>query len=154
VILNTFAVILSTLVVQGLSLTPLIRALRLGHDDSLEREETHAREVAAQAALSRLDDLAGESWARPDHVARLRSVHTQRMRKASSIELGESDAAAKAEAAFRRLRHEALGAERRAVIALRDGGVISDEILHRLEQELDVEAMRIGLGEVRMDEAP
>jgi CPA1 family monovalent cation:H+ antiporter len=30
--------------------------------------------------------------------------------------------------------------------------VISDEVLHRLEQELDVEAMRIGLGEVRLDE--
>jgi CPA1 family monovalent cation:H+ antiporter len=36
------------------------------------------------------------------------------------------------------------------VSALRDQGVISDEVLHRLEQELDVEAMRIGLGEVRM----
>jgi CPA1 family monovalent cation:H+ antiporter len=76
------------------------------------------------------------------------------MRKASPIEFGESDAVAKAEAAFRRLRHETLSAERRAVIALRDQGVISDEILHRLEQELDIEAMRIGLGEVRMDAAP
>jgi Na+/H+ antiporter len=154
VILLTFAVILSTLVLQGLTLTPLIRALRLGRDDTLEREETHAREVAARAALTRLDDLAGESWARPDQVARMRSVYTQRMRKASSIELGDSDAAAMAEAAVRRLRHETLSAERRAVIALRDQGVISDEILHRLEQELDVEAMRIGLGEVRMDGAP
>jgi CPA1 family monovalent cation:H+ antiporter len=35
-------------------------------------------------------------------------------------------------------------------VALRDQGVISDEVLHRLEQELDVEAMRTGLGEVRM----
>jgi Na+/H+ antiporter len=154
VILLTFAVILSTLVLQGLTLTPLIRALRLGRGDTLEREETHAREVAARAGLTRLDDLAGESWARPDHVARMRSVYTQRMRKVSSIELGDSDAAAKAESAVRRLRHETLSAERRAVIALRDQGVISDEILHRLEQELDVEAMRIGLGEVRMDGAP
>ena len=153
VILLTFAVILSTLVLQGLTLTPLIRALRLGQDDTLEREETHAREVAARAAVTRLDDLAGESWARPDHVDRMRSVYTQRIRRASPIEFGEGNAAAK-EAAFRRLRHETLSAERRAVIALRDRGVISDEILHRLEQELDVEAMRIGLGEVRMDAAP
>jgi hypothetical protein len=43
-----------------------------------------------------------------------------------------------------------LSAERRALIALRNQGVISDEILHRLEQELDVEAMRIGLGESRL----
>ena len=74
----------------------------------------------------------------------MRSVYTQRMRKASPID---------SEAAFRRLRHETLSAERRAVIELRDQGVISDEILHRLERELDVEAMRIGLGEVRMDAA-
>jgi hypothetical protein len=36
------------------------------------------------------------------------------------------------------------------VIALRDQSVINDDLLHRLEQELDVEAIRIGLGEVRM----
>ena len=154
VILLTFAVILSTLVVQGLTLTPLIRALRLGRDDTLEREESHAREVATQAALTRLDDLSGEAWAQPDHVDRMRSVYAQRMRKASTIELGDSEAVARAQATVRRLRHETLSAERRAVIALRDQGIISDEILHRLEQELDVEAMRIGLGEVRMDGAP
>jgi hypothetical protein len=151
VILLTFAVILSTLVLQGLSLTPLIRALRLGEDDTLDREEAHAREVAAEAALTRVDDLAREPWSRPEHVDRMRSVYTQRIRMASPIELGKGDTSAKAQAAFRRLRHETLTAERRAVIALRDQGIISDEILHRLEQELDVEAMRIGLGEVRMD---
>jgi monovalent cation/hydrogen antiporter len=85
-----------------------------------------------------------------DHVNRMRSVDTQRLRKASPIEFGDSDAVARSEAAFRRLRHETLSAERRAVIALRDQSVINDDILHRLEQELDVEAIRIGLGEVRM----
>ena len=154
VILLTFAVILATLVVQGLTLTPLIRMLELGRDDTLEREEAHAREVAARAALTRLRDLAGESWAQAHHVDRLRSVYTQRARRASPLEISESDATARAEAAFRRLRHQTLSAERRAVIALRDQGIISDEVLHRLEGELDVEAMRIGLGEVRMDGEP
>ncbi len=50
------------------------------------------------------------------------------------------------------LRHETLSAERRALIALRDAGVVSDEVLHRLEQELDVEAIRIGLGEIPLDD--
>jgi CPA1 family monovalent cation:H+ antiporter len=50
-------------------------------------------------------------------------------------------------AAQRRLRHETLSAERRALIRLRDEGAISDEVLHRLEYELDVESIRIGLGE-------
>jgi len=40
------------------------------------------------------------------------------------------------------------------LIALRNQGVISDEILLRLEEELDVEAMRIGLGETRLDDRP
>ena len=51
--------------------------------------------------------------------------------------------------AFRRLRHETLSAERRALIALRNDGEISDDVLHRLEHELDVEALRLGIGERR-----
>lgn len=49
--------------------------------------------------------------------------------------------------AFLRLREETLAAERTALIKLRDEGTISDEVLHRLEQELDIEALRLGLGE-------
>ena len=51
--------------------------------------------------------------------------------------------------AFQRLRHETLTTERMALINLRNDGTISDELLHRLEHELDVEALRLGLGERR-----
>jgi CPA1 family monovalent cation:H+ antiporter len=51
--------------------------------------------------------------------------------------------------AFRRLRHETLTAERLTVINLWKDGTISDEILHRLEHELDVEALRIGIAGLR-----
>ena len=51
--------------------------------------------------------------------------------------------------ASRRLRHETLTAERLALIGLRNDGTISDEVLHRLEHELDVEALRFGIGERR-----
>ena len=87
------------------------------------------------------------SWTRREDVERLRAIYTQRIQRASPLDVGDSAAAARAQAAYRRLRHETLTAERRALIALRDQGAISDEILHRLEQELDVEATRIGLGE-------
>ncbi len=150
IILVTFAVILATLVVQGLTLTPLIRFLDLGEDRTLEIEEARAREQAAQAAIARLQELSDAPWPRREDVDRMRAVYTQRIQRASPIELGADGAAARAQAAFRRLRHETLSAERRALIALRNQGVISDEILHRLEQELDVEAMRIGLGETRL----
>jgi monovalent cation/hydrogen antiporter len=150
IIVLTFAVILSTLVVQGLTLKPLIRALKLGEDTTFELEEAQAREAAAQAALARLQELEGQPWVRREHVDRLRAIHTQRLQRSSVFNPGESRAAAEERAAFRRLRHEILNAQRRAVIELRDQGVISDEVLHRIEQELDVEATRLGLGEVRM----
>jgi CPA1 family monovalent cation:H+ antiporter len=152
VIVLTFAVILSTLVVQGLSLTPLIRWLRLGHDDTLDLEEAFAREDAARAALKRLEELDGGPWSSHD-VGRLRALYTQRVQRASPLELGDDGDEARARAALRRLRHEVLTAERRALIALRDRGVISDEVLQRLEHELDVEALRVGLGETRTGEA-
>ena len=150
IIVLAFAVILSTLVGQGLSLKPLIRVLNLAEDTSLELEETQAREAAARAALARLDELASAPWARRDQVDRMRALYTQRLQRSSALNPGDDRAAAETQAAYRRLRHETLNAERRAVIALRDQGVISDDVLHQLEQELDVEAMRIGLGEVRM----
>jgi Na+/H+ antiporter len=152
IIVLTFAVILSTLVLQGLSLTPLIQALDLERDDTLELEEAQAREEAARAALARLEELGGAGWAPDAQVERLRARYAQQLLHTSPLQVGDGDAAARA--AYRRLRHETLNAERRALIALRDRGVISDEVLHRLEQTLDVEAMRIGLGEVRLDEHP
>jgi hypothetical protein len=56
-----------------------------------------------------------------------------------------------AEAAFKRARHETLAAERKALIELRDRGVIGDEVLLELERELDLEAARHGLANLRPD---
>jgi Na+/H+ antiporter len=150
IIVITFEVILATLVVQGLTLSPLIRRLRLGNDLTLELEEAHARQEAGRAALAHLDDLAQAPDAPRADIERMRTLYTQRVQRASSIDPGVSADSARAQAALRRLRHETLSAERRALIALRDGGVISDEVLHRLEQELDIEAIRIGLEEERL----
>jgi len=150
IIVITFEVILATLVVQGLTLSPLIRRLRLGNDTALELEEAHARQEAARAALARLDDLAQAPEVSPGAIERMRTLYTQRVQRASSIDPGVSAGSARAQAALRRLQHETLSAERRALIALRDEGVISDDVLQRLEQELDIEAIRIGLGEERL----
>lgn len=150
IIVITFEVILATLVVQGLTLSPLIRRLRLGDDPTLEIEEAHARQEAGRAALTRLDELAQAPEAPRADIERMRSRYTQRVQRASSIEPGVSADSARSQAALRRLRHETLSAERRAIIALRDEGVISDEVLQRLEQELDIEAIRIGLEDERL----
>ena len=150
IILFTFGVILSTLVLQGLTLTPLIRRLRLAEDETLDLEEAWAREAAARAALTRLEELARDTASRREDVERLQALYGQRLQRASSLSMDDGNAVGRA--AYRRLRHETLTAERRALIALRDEGVVSDEVLHRLEGELDVEAIRIGLGEVPLDD--
>jgi monovalent cation/hydrogen antiporter len=149
IILITFSVILATLVLQGLSLAPLIRALKVRETETLEHEEMHAREHAATAALARLDEVANEGWPVPEHLDQMR-VHygdrVQRYTKDGTVDECTPEAAE----AFRRLRHETLTAERLAVIGLRNDGTISDEVLHRLEHELDVEALRLGIGERRV----
>ena len=151
IILITFMVILSTLVLQGLSLAPLLRILKLERDETLEREEAHAREHAATAALARLDELSRELWPLAEHMDRLRVQYARRVQRFASAKEGGKDEKCMEETAqaLRRLRQETLTAERRAVIGLRDQGVISDDVLHRIEHELDIEALRLGAGELR-----
>ncbi|HEY6084666.1 MAG TPA: cation:proton antiporter [Nitrospira sp.] len=144
IILLSFSVILTTLVLQGLSLPPMIRILHLDDDDSLEHEEMLARERAVTAAVDRLNALAGEKWASADHVDKLRD-HYDRRRKRSASSLADPELSNQTADLFRRLRHETIMAERAALIDLRNDDTISDDVLHRLEYELDVEALRLGL---------
>jgi monovalent cation/hydrogen antiporter len=146
-----FVVILVTLVLQGLTLPPLLRWLRFADDGTLEREERHAREQASAAALEAVARLASESWAHADTVERMRTYYSQRDRSLSRLDVGEDETSRKRAAAYRRLRHDALLAERMRLIQLRDEGSISDEVLQRLEHELDVEAMRMGAGGERLE---
>ena len=150
IILLSFGVILATLVIQGLSLAPLIRVLDLKAGRPDEREEQLARERAAVAALTRLEELGKESWPVADHLNQMNVHYGRRAQRYAAEGNGDADCTPEAAEAFRRLRHETLAAERQAVIRLRNEGVISDEVLHRLEHELDVEALRHGLGEKRL----
>ncbi len=152
IILITFGVILATLVFQGLALTPLVRWLRFAPDNEQAKEEAHARERASAAALERLAALTDEPWPVADQLERLRDHYNDRQRRYSAdsapiLQCGPDQAEA-----YRRLRHEAFSAERRTLVDLRNRNVISDEILHRLEHELDVEALRVGVGELRVAE--
>jgi monovalent cation/hydrogen antiporter len=140
----TFAVILATLVLQGLTLPTLIRRLRLEADDAEEREEVKARLAAAQAALDRLDELAGAEWTRDDTVERLHGLYEFRRRrlKARGGYL-EDDGAEDRSMAYQRLLRELLDAQRRAIVRLRNQGKISNDVMHRIERELDLEDTRL-----------
>ncbi len=74
IIYLAFCVILATLVCQGLTLPAVIRVLRLEDDGISEKEETKARIHAAEAALGRLEELAGEDWVREDTAERMRGA--------------------------------------------------------------------------------
>jgi len=154
IILISFVVILATLVLQGLSFAPLIRLLGVEEDRGLEQEEMLARERAAAAALARLDELGrdGRHHGRivPEQHERLRDHYSRRAQRFAASGKVDPECTLEAAEADRRLRYEALHAERTVLISLRNDGTISDEVLHRLEHELDVEALRLGLGDHRV----
>jgi len=140
----TFSVIFATLVVQGLTLPTLIRRLNFEQDDAEEREEIRARLAATHAALDRLDELAGADWTRDDTVERLHGLYEFRRRrlKARGGYL-EDDGSEDRSQAYQRLLRELLQAQRQAIVRLRNQGQISNDVMHRIERELDLEDTRL-----------
>ena len=149
IILLAFVVILVTLVIQGLSLGPVVRALRIPEDGTQEREEVHARHRAVKAALDRLERIEPQAGPAAEPLAALRQQYEARARKIEERQAGQPPSSSLEEAAFKRARHETLNAERHVLIELRDQGEISDDVLLELERELDLEAIRHGLADFR-----
>jgi monovalent cation/hydrogen antiporter len=138
-----FAVILATLVGQGLTLGPLINRLDICDDGTDEREEVLARAQTAEAALERLEELAGEDWVRSDTVDRVRGMFDYRRRRFGARQDGDSETYEERTDAYRRLMYELFDAQREALLGLRNRRVISDEIRRRVERDLDLEESRI-----------
>jgi CPA1 family monovalent cation:H+ antiporter len=127
-----------TLVLQGLSLAPIIRAMKFVPETAHLEEERMARLEALRRGAEALEDNAHESWADRRDVEWLRSEVRDRLRQHTDHG-GNSRTR-------RRLRMEMITAERRMLVRLRNEGAISDEVLRQLEQELDLEAVRAGIG--------
>jgi CPA1 family monovalent cation:H+ antiporter len=144
VVIVTLTVIVLTLLGQGLTLPWLIRALRLGADVGLRREEADARQRLVDAAMQRLDELY-PVW--PGHrplldqlreTYRHRSEHADRQRESAGS--GEDD---RELIEHREIRRTIIDAEREALLRLRTEGEVSDEVLRDLERELDLEERRM-----------
>ena len=145
IVFLAFCVVLATLVVQGLSLPGVVRLLGLEDDDSMDvREEAKARIHAAEAAIERLDELVDEGWVRSDTAERARGLYNFRSNRFRA-RLDEEDDGEIEERSlqYQRLRRELLDAERGAVLALRNEGKISDEVMQRVERDLDLEDSRL-----------
>ncbi|GII27318.1 Na+/H+ antiporter [Planotetraspora mira] len=146
VLFLTFAVVIGTLIVQGLSFPWLIR--RLGVSNDAERysddlAEAAAQQAASAAALARLDELIADGVldVHEEVVEQLRS-RAERTALRGWERLGGGtglDGAETPSTVYRRLRREMLTAQREVFVRLRDERRIDDEVLHRVMQELDFE---------------
>jgi CPA1 family monovalent cation:H+ antiporter len=138
-----FAVIVGTLVPQGLALGWLLRRLNLDEDEDTEREELEARLEVARAARERLEELRGEEWVRDATADQLEELFDHREeRYGAQLREEESDAQKRTED-FARLRRELLESERDALVRMRDEGRIDGDVLRRVEFDLDLEDNRL-----------
>ena len=146
IILLAFAVILVTLVGQGLTLGPLIDRLGIIDDGEEAREETLARLRLSEAAIERLEEVSGEEWARDDTIERVRGMYDYRRRRFDAQTDGSSEDGAAYEertGAYTRLMYELFDAQRDQLIELRNSHVISDEVRRKVERDLDLEESRL-----------
>lgn len=140
----TFTIILSTLVLQGLSLPAIIRWLGVVSDGEADREEHQARRLANEAALARVDEIATVEGVARETVERLRVEYLERIRQ---LEVSERIIAHESledyTTDYQRLQYEALIVERKTVVRLRNKGVINDAVMRTIEHDLDLAEARL-----------
>jgi monovalent cation/hydrogen antiporter len=127
IVLAAFSVVLGTLVIQGLTLKPLLRALDLRDDDPVGRELRAARERAFRAGLASFahDESPVADALRQEFTAHLES------------ERAGGDAPSTTRAAHGDLHRAAIEAARQAVLDMRTNDEIGDDAFHQMEEELD-----------------
>jgi CPA1 family monovalent cation:H+ antiporter len=140
IIFLTFVVIAVTLVLQGLTLKPLIRMLKVGRDWSLQEEQQRAQMALGKAAIAAIDAVAAKDGISNELAERIRAEFAEKITLSVPGGLmlrhsGADDA--------RRLRDAAVKAERQELIRLWRENQISDEVLHHIEEDLDYQESRI-----------
>ena len=139
IIFLTFFVIAVTLVVQGLSIGPLIRVLKVGADWSADEELQRAKIALGKAAIAAIDAREKEEQIAKDVADRIRAEFAEKITLwfpgGGLIEHGADPA--------KRLRRAALKAERQELIRLWRDNHISDEVLHHIEEDLDYQESRL-----------
>jgi len=144
VIICTFCVIIGTLIIQGLTLQPLIRWMGVSGDEQSREEERLARISMMQAALTRLDELKAETRVDPSAIDHVEATYMERLRLLISEPPPVKrchDLTDKSDSLFA-VEYETLQMERTRLLTLRDGADINDLTHLRLQEELDVIEMR------------
>jgi CPA1 family monovalent cation:H+ antiporter len=100
---------------------------------------------AADAALERIDQLDGADWTFDDTLERVRGMFDYRRRRfAAQVDGNGHEAYEERSSQYVRVMREAIAAQRAALPHLRDVGRIGDEVMRRVERELDLEESRLG----------
>jgi CPA1 family monovalent cation:H+ antiporter len=143
ILLITFAVIIVTLVGQGLSLAYFVRRARFRDSDLDGDEPTLAREVAYAAGLNEIARQR-DKWS--DHkplLDRLESGLQDRTDHLATADPTETAERNQEHEEHQQIQLAVINAQREAVIALRDSRQINDETLRLVERELDLEELRM-----------
>ena len=145
----TFAVILVTLVGQGLMLPLVIRLLGLANAGEREletarTEELLARRQASDAAIERLDHLAAEQGLPDDLVQRLQAVQRERLRHFDHAPERKEDRRDRT-APPDEIELLLIAAERERINELYRQGTLKDDSRRRLERELDLREANLAI---------
>jgi Na+/H+ antiporter len=125
IVFTAFCVVLGTLVLQGLTLRPLLLKLDLHDDDPVGQEVERARRVAYGAAIAALDGVASPL------------AEALRMQLQLSLTQSNGETLQEQVSSSASVRQRAVDAARRALLAMRASGEIGDDAFHRLEEEID-----------------
>jgi CPA1 family monovalent cation:H+ antiporter len=139
IVFLAFSVILVTLVLQGLTLPPLIRWMGLAGAAGPDTEEEDARRVILQAALKYLEE--NEKNDKPEYVEIYRDITHHYRTRLATVAGAETLGDVSAPGQYKRhieLSRELLRVERQTAVRLRNQGRINDESLRKLEHELDL----------------
>jgi len=140
----TFSVILTTLVLEGLTLPLLIRKLKIRQDREADEEERQARLEANKAAIEFIENLRADGKFSPDTVGRLRAEYDERMGQLELCAENPDDCRGEiATPQYQRLQRQALRVERKTIIRLRNERAINDDALRHIQRDLDLAEARL-----------
>jgi CPA1 family monovalent cation:H+ antiporter len=124
IVLTAFSVVLGTLLIQGLTLGPLLRAFNIDDEDPVEQEVESARDSALRAALATFEGMNSE-------MARLVGQEFKSHLRPARRDVDDLSTD------HQSLHRSALAAARRTIFAMRASEEIGDDAFHRLEEEFD-----------------
>jgi len=144
IVFLTFSAILVTLVLQGLTLPPLIRWLGLAETPGPKCEELEARRLVLEAALSRLQEMRKtDSPESRDLYDDLERHYQQRLASVRVSARDDDKVHAESYSRYLDLSRTLLATERDAALRLRDQGRINDEVQREMEHDMDLRETRL-----------